>query len=82
MENVAALVAYGVGLDGHRRLLGITIGAQESEESWAELLRQLIERGLSGDVPASGGCMACTHEEAEGGTQHARNLGVLYRQVA
>jgi len=48
VENVAALVAYGVGPDGHRRLLGITIGAQESEESWAELLRQLIERGLSG----------------------------------
>src|SRR5262249_24215623 len=48
VENVAALVAYGVGPDGHRRLLGITIGAQESEESWAELLRQLIERWLSG----------------------------------
>jgi putative transposase len=48
VENVAVLVAYGVGHDGHRKLLGITIGAQESEESWAELLRQLIERGLSG----------------------------------
>ena len=48
VENVAALVAYGVGADGHRRLLGISIGAQESEESWAELLSQLIQRGLSG----------------------------------
>jgi putative transposase len=48
VENVAALVAYGIGPDGKRRLLGITIGAQESEESWTELLRQLTERGLTG----------------------------------
>ena len=48
VENVAALVAYGIGPDGKRRLLGITIGAQESEESWTELLRQLTERGLNG----------------------------------
>jgi transposase-like protein len=48
VENVAALVAYGVGPDGHRNLLGVTIGAAESEDSWAELLRQLLERGLSG----------------------------------
>jgi len=48
VENVAALVAYGVGQDGHRKLLGITIGAQESEASWSELLVQLLERGLSG----------------------------------
>ena len=48
VENVSALVAYGVTQDGHRRLLGITIGAEESEESWSELLSQLVERGLSG----------------------------------
>lgn len=33
VENVSALVAYGVGQDGHRKLLGITVGAQESEAS-------------------------------------------------
>ena len=48
VENVSALVAYGVDSSGHRRLLGISIGAEESEESWAELLSQLCERGLSG----------------------------------
>ena len=48
VENVAALAAYGVGTDGRRRLLGVTIGAQESEASWSELLRRLIDRGLSG----------------------------------
>jgi transposase-like protein len=48
VENVSALVAYGVGLDGHRQLLAITIGAEESGASWSDLLAQLNERGLSG----------------------------------
>lgn len=48
VENVAALVAYGVGMDGRRRLLAVTIGAQESEASWADLLRKLTDRGLKG----------------------------------
>ncbi len=48
VANVSALVAYAVGPTGHRRLLTITIGAEESEDSWAELLEQLLERGLSG----------------------------------
>ncbi len=48
VENVSALVAYGIGLDGHRQLLAVTIGAEESQDSWNELLAQLIERGLSG----------------------------------
>ena len=41
-------MAYAVGPDGHRRLLGITLGPEESENSWSELLEQLLERGLSG----------------------------------
>jgi hypothetical protein len=48
VENVSALVAYGVGPDGHRRLLAVHIGTQESEASWAGLLGELVERGLSG----------------------------------
>ena len=48
VENVSALVAYGVGRDGHRQLLAVTIGSEESEDSWSELLAQLTERGLSG----------------------------------
>jgi putative transposase len=48
VENVSALVAYGVGPDGHRQLLGIHIGAQEAEASWTELLAELVARGLSG----------------------------------
>jgi transposase-like protein len=48
VENVSALIAYAVGPTGHRHLLGITIGPEESEDTWAELLQQLLERGLSG----------------------------------
>lgn len=48
VENVSALVAYGVGTDGHRYLLGVHIGVSESEASWAELLAELVARGLSG----------------------------------
>jgi len=48
VENVSALVAYGIGLDGKRQLLAVTIGAGESEDSWSDLLTQLNERGLSG----------------------------------
>jgi len=48
VENVAALVAYGVGDDGHRHLLGVTLGSQECEASWSDLLEQLVDRGLTG----------------------------------
>ena len=48
VENVSALVAYAVDPDDHRRLLAITLGPEESEDSWSELLEQLLERGLSG----------------------------------
>jgi putative transposase len=48
VENVSALVAYGIGLGGKRQLLAITIGTEESEDSWSDLLGQLNERGLSG----------------------------------
>ncbi|MFO0665366.1 MAG: IS256 family transposase [Polyangiaceae bacterium] len=48
VESVSALVAYGVDERGHRQLLGVTMGAEESEASWTELLTQLTSRGLSG----------------------------------
>ncbi len=48
VEHVAALVAYAVGPDGHRRLLGVTLGVEESEASWSALLQQLGDRGLTG----------------------------------
>ena len=48
VENVSALVAYAVGPEGHRRLLAVTLGAEESQQSWSELLEQLQDRGLGG----------------------------------
>lgn len=48
VENVSALVAYAVGPDGHRRLFGVSLGAEESEASWSALLEQLLQRGLTG----------------------------------
>lgn len=48
VENVSALVAYGIGTDHKRRLLGIHIGVSVSEASWTELLAELVDRGLSG----------------------------------
>lgn len=48
VEQTAALVAYGVGRDGYRRLLGVSVNLSESEASWTELLNQLIARGLRG----------------------------------
>ena len=45
---MSALVAYGIGPDGYRELLGVHIGAQKSEASWTELLAELVARGLSG----------------------------------
>ncbi len=45
-QSVSALVAYGVGEDGHRHLLALTLGGSDSADSWLALLRQLLERGL------------------------------------
>lgn len=48
VENVSVLVAYGVGEDGFRHLLGVGIGPEESEASWAGLITELNDRGLDG----------------------------------
>jgi putative transposase len=48
VENVSALVAYGVGEDGHRHLLAVTLGPSESQAGWEQLLQQWVGRGLTG----------------------------------
>ena len=48
VENVAVLVAIGVGSDGYREILGVCEGAKEDKESWRNFLRHLKERGLRG----------------------------------
>jgi putative transposase len=48
VEQTAALVAYGVGRDGYRRLLAVSVDIAESEASWGDLLSELTARGLRG----------------------------------
>lgn len=44
----AVLVAVGVTTEGRRELLGYTVAASETEDSWEAFLRGLQERGLGG----------------------------------
>lgn len=44
----AVVVAYGVGSDGIREVIGNDVVASESLESWGEFFRRLKDRGLHG----------------------------------
>ncbi len=46
--NLAAVIAIGVCETGERRVLGLALGAGESEAFWSEFLRSLVGRGLKG----------------------------------
>jgi len=46
--NCAVLVAYGLNDDGFREVLDLSVDVKESEDSWLEFLRGLLQRGLSG----------------------------------
>lgn len=44
----------GARADGRKELLGITLGYRESTDSWADVLRDLRERGLDAPLLAVG----------------------------
>ena len=44
----AIVVAYALNEDGCREVIGSSVGTSENETVWAEFLRSLVERGLSG----------------------------------
>lgn len=48
VENVSVLVAIGVGLDGHREVIGVAEGMKEDSTSWNSFVSSLISRGLTG----------------------------------
>lgn len=48
VQDAAVLVAVGIGADGKRRVLGVSVSLSEHEVHWREFLRGLVERGLSG----------------------------------
>jgi putative transposase len=48
VEHRALVVAYGVDHAGRREVIGLDVGAAETEAFWREFLRSLVRRGLSG----------------------------------
>jgi transposase-like protein len=48
VENVSVLVAIGIGMDGHREVIGVAEGMKEDTQSWRSFVSSLISRGLTG----------------------------------
>jgi transposase-like protein len=48
IRNVSVLVAIGVGIDGYRKVLGISEGQKEDKSGWSSFLAYLKSRGLKG----------------------------------
>lgn len=48
IRDAAVLLAVGVDLEGHRRILGISISLSEAEIHWRTFLQSLVSRGLMG----------------------------------
>ena len=46
-EHIAVLIVIGVREDGHKELLAMVEGYRESAESWRDVLRDLVRRGVS-----------------------------------
>ncbi len=53
-ESSCLLVIVGARADGRKELLGMTLGYRESTDSWADVLRDLRERGLDAPLLAVG----------------------------
>ena len=53
-DRLCALVMIGVGADGSKQLLACADGYRESAESWAEVLRDLRDRGIGAPAVAVG----------------------------
>ena len=53
-ERTAVLVVLGAREDGAKELLALAVGYRESTESWADVLRDLRDRGLAAPVMAVG----------------------------
>lgn len=48
VQSTALVTAMGIRGDGYREILGIDLGAAETEAFWTEFLRSLMARGLKG----------------------------------
>lgn len=48
IRDAAILIASGVGRDGKRRILGVSVALSEAEQHWRLFLEDLTNRGLTG----------------------------------
>jgi len=48
IQDAAILMAVGVGLDGKRRVLGVSVSLSEAQQHWRNFMESLLERGLTG----------------------------------
>ena len=48
VQSAAVLVAVGVGKDGKRQIIGVSVALSEQEAHWRAFLKSLVERGLCG----------------------------------
>jgi transposase-like protein len=48
LRDAAVLIASGVGRDGKRRILGVSVSLSEAEQHWRQFMESLVERGLHG----------------------------------
>ena len=48
IRDAAILIGSGVGLDGKRRILGVSVSLSEAEQHWRLFLENLLGRGLAG----------------------------------
>ena len=48
VRDAAVLIAIGIGADGKRSILGVSVSLSEAEVHWREFLMSLTERGLHG----------------------------------
>jgi transposase-like protein len=46
--DCAVLIAMGIGLDGKRAILGVSVALGEAEPHWRQFLQSLLQRGLQG----------------------------------
>jgi len=84
VRNLSVLVAIGVGLDGHRVVLGVAEGAKEDKAGWSSFLRHLKERGLRGvRLIISDACLGLVESVAEyfPDAQWQRCVVHVYRNV-
>jgi putative transposase len=48
VQDAAVLIAVGIGMDGKRQVLGVSVALSEAEVHWRSFLHSLVARGLCG----------------------------------